>query len=928
MKIKSPFYIEKRKDKNHIDLSGKWQFTYVPEKAENISDIDFRYTATLPASTYWNVYEAGILPHPYEGTNSKLYNKLDENIWYYKRTFSLDRKVNPDSENAFLCFDGLGYYSRVWLNGELLGEHEGMFGGPVCDVADKLKIGENEIVVELWAHNYGWPEDKKMYGSRGTWLTDCSAIIPWNISRDGDTSNGDFITFGIWRDVRIEIMPKKHIARPYLYTKSIDGNDAVMSLEVNIATEKIHELDVLMSAGDYYTFCYPYKNGLSGILSGESVDISVKIFDENRTVFEETEKFDLYDYDKCGVADEMRDLQIYRRDINLSNIELWYPQGLGEPKLYDVEISLCANGIVLDKLDFKTGIRIIEHLESEGRKYRQRWDKFHMCVNGKKIFLKGMNWMPTDFLYDESYDDTLWALELAKNQGIQLLRVWSGGGKPESDLFYDLCDIMGIMVWQDAFLANHASPCLNNDTLESQMCYYLYRLRNHPSLAVHCGGNEQRAYHLDNNAAQYIIQRNIEDLDPTRKYVRATPDKGSMHTYNDMEPVWFRKRYGELPFMAECGIHSFPNAKSLRQLINSKEYNTSLDKIMEESFRTEFPELLNHFTEYRPDRVPRMMARASHISDIKGITLEKLCEATGMASYEFYQFLCQSLREAYPKCVGLLPWVFKRAWTTTAIQMVDGLGEPIAPYYAVKNSYSPVLCYASLSEVDFAPGEEIIIPTKVINETGEKVCGNVTVDVFTPYLEKCASEKAQVCAENYLTDALSVSFRIPGEWADKDFFVRTTLENAEGIISSCFYPLKCLTVMADGEFRNEWRENMHENLIMKNGPFIRNQIENSAKAELEAEIISENIQGNRHKAKVKITCKNAPAYPVYLQVVNDKTLSMFSDNWFFMDKDEERIIDTETRIKGEIPKSITLGIRAWNCGQTDLCLNTLCTKND
>ena len=912
MRISSPFYIEKRKEQNHIDLCGKWDFTYIPEKIENIADIDYKYSATLPASTYWNVYEAGILPHPYEASNSKQYRDLDQNVWYYRRTFNVARSIDAETENAFLCFDGIGYYSKVWLNGILLGSHEGMFGGPVCDVADKLKQGENEIVVELKAHNYGWDEDKRLYGSKGTWHVESSAVIPWNIARDGDTSNGDFTTFGIWRDVRIEIMPKKHIARPYLYTKSIDGNNAVMGLEVNIATEKIRELDVVMTAGEHYTFCYPYRNGLSGILSGESVDISVKIFDENKTVFEETEKFDLYDYDKCGVADEMRDLQIYRRDINLSNIELWYPQGLGEPKLYDVEISLSADGIVLDKLDFKTGIRIIEHLESEGRKYRQRWDKFHMCVNGKKIFLKGMNWMPTDFLYDEGYEDTLWTLEQVKNAGIQLLRVWSGGGKPESDLFYDLCDKMGIMVWQDAFLANHNSPMWNSDILENQMCYYLYRIRNHTSLAVHCGGNEQRAYHYDNNAAQYIIQRNIEDLDWTRKYVRATPDKGSMHTYNDMEPVWFRKRYGDLPFMAECGIHSFPNAKSLRQLINEKEYNAPLDKIMDESFRADFPELLNHFTEYRADRIPRMLARASHISNIKGITLEKLCEATGMASYEFYQFLCQSLREAYPKCVGLLPWVFKRTWTTTAIQMVDGLGEPIAPYYSVKNSYSPVLCFASLTEIDYAPGEEIVIPTRIINETEEKICGTVTVDIFTPSLEKCASEKAKVCAENYLTDALSVNFKIPKEWADKDFFVRTTLENQNGIVSSCFYPLKCLSIMSDNDFRKDWRENIHENLIMEKGPFIREQVENSAKAEIFAEVIENRRNGRRISTKVKLCCKNAPAYPVHLEVCEDGTTSYHSDNWFFMDAGEEKTVTVETRIKGDVKDNCTLRISAWN----------------
>ncbi|MBR5308348.1 MAG: hypothetical protein IKU43_06230 [Clostridia bacterium] len=919
MKITTPFYIEKRKNENHIDLCGKWDFTYFPEKTDNVESIDFRYSATLPKAVYWNVYEAGILPHPYEAANSKLYRNLDENAWYYKRKFTVDRAIDSDTENAFLCFDGVGYYSRVWLNGELLGDHEGLFGGPVCDVADRLKKGENEIIVEVTAHNYGYTPEEKEYNSKH-YYDRCPAIVPWNVAGDAATSNGDFVTFGIWREIRIEIMPKKHIARPYLYTKSIDGNNAVMGLEVNIATEKIRELDVVMTAGEYYTFCYPYYNGLSGILSGESVNISVKIFDENKTVFEETEKYDLYDYDKCGVADEMRDLQIYRRDINLSDIQLWYPQGLGEPKLYNVEIKLSVGDIVLDTLDFKTGIRIIEHLDSAGRKYRQRWDKFHMCVNGKKIFLKGMNWMPTDFLFDENAEDTTWALELAKNQGLQLIRIWSGGGKPESDLFYEYCDENGIMLWQDAFLANRNSPQWNNEILENQICYYLYRLRNHPCLAVHCGGNEQRAYHFDNNAAQYIIQRNVEDLDWTRKYVRATPDKGSMHTYNDMEPVWFRKRYGDLPFMGECGIHSFPNAKSLRQLINNKEYTTPLDNIMDESFRTDFPELLNHFSEYHPERVPRMMARASHISDINGITLEGLCDATGMASHEFYQLLCQSLREAYPRCVGLMPWVFKRAWTTTAIQMVDGLGEPVAPYYSVKNSYSSVLCYASLCEVDYAPGETVQIPVKVINESYSAVNGTVTLDIFSPNLEKCESKSCPVSIDKdmYHTDVMTVDFTVKEEWKDKYFFVRTTLRDGDTYISSSLYPLASLSAFSDEEYRSNFRSEMQGNLIFENGPFQRTQIEESAKATLSAEIISNKREGDYITTELILRCENAPAYPVKLEVAEDKTLSYHSDSFFFMDKGESRKIKVVTRNKGDLDRKLTLCISAWNAEKLTL----------
>lgn len=913
MKISTPFYIEKRTGNNHISLDGIWDFNHIPTPAEEISQITYPHKATIPAATYWNINEAGVLPNPYEGTNSKLYRNLDTDVWYYRKKFTVERTINPETENAYLVFDGIGYYSKIWLNGEYLGNHEGMFGGPVCDVAEILKCGENELTVELKAYNYGLPEEKRFYGINGNHLIDSTAIIPWNVAKDASTSNGDFNTFGIWRSVRIEIMPKKHLARPYLYTKSVNGNNAVMGFELNIATEKIRELSVLMSAGEKYDYTFAYPNGLSGITSGEKVNIKIKIFDEAATVYENAEDFELYDYQKSGFTLEGQDLQIYRKNIELKNIQPWYPNGLGEAKLYNVAIELRFNGELLDSLDFKTGIRIIEQHESAGRKYRQRWDNYHFSVNGKKIFLKGMNWMPIDFLYKANRDDYRWTLEQVQNEGVQLLRVWSGGGMPEDDCFYEICDELGIMVWQDSFLANHNSPLWNGETLENQVCWYLYRIRNHPSLAVHCGGNEHRAYHTECNAAMYIVQRNVEDLDFSRKFYRVSPDRGSMHSYRDWEPVWYRKQFGDLPFMAECGIHCFPNAKSLRQQIKASEYSAPLNNIMSESFRSEFPELLNHFTEYQPDRIPRMLSRASHVANIKGINLENLCEATQLAAYEFYQIMCQSFREAYPHCVGLMPWVFKRSWTTVAIQMVDGLGETVAPYYAVKNSYAPILCFAALRELDYAPEETVNLPVKVINESCEEISATVTLDILAPDFKKVHSQSAKcvIGADTYITQAFCADFAIPKEWKDKDFFAVTKLTSNNKVISQCFYPLKCLSVMSDKKFRDEWREKPHENMFLENGPFIKEQIASAEKSQLCAEVIKTVKHENRVTVQVRIKCQNMPAYPVKLEIGQDKTVSYLSDNWFFMDAGEEKTVTVETRNLGNSEK-LTLCITAWN----------------
>lgn len=918
MNLNTPWYIEKREGDAHINLNGKWDFAFLDDATDDISGVDFGYSATLPAASYYNMYEAGLLPHPYEGTNSRLYRDLDKKVWYYRRVFNLETAPDPNRENAFLCFDGAGYFTRLFINGQYIGEGSGMAGGPVCDAAAYLKKGENEIVVEIKANTYGYPEEERIY-KWGTGPAGVDTIMPWNLFHDCNTSNGDFCLFGIWRDVRIEIMPKMHIARPYLFTKSVDGDTAEMGLELSIATEKIDELKARLS-GDAYPLNFSYQFGLSGILSDDTVDIGIRFTSsEGEVVFSDSEEFTLYDYDKSHIFENdegtgyPKECQIYERDISLKNIKLWYPQGLGGQPLYRVDITLSVGGAELDRISFNTGIRVIEYDRTAGRRYRQRWDKYLMSVNGKPFFIKGMNWTPIDFLLTSTDEEYLWALDLLKNQGVQLVRVWNGGNFPEDERFYDYCDKNGILVWQDSIVSNRPSNQWDDMLLEAQVCYNLFRLRNRPSLAINCGGNEFSCYHHNFNEGAYVTERSFADLDFTRKYVRTTPDKGLSHNYNDMEPNWFRKNWKELPMMSEVGTHSFPNFKSLRQLINEKEANEPLGDFSAPDFSDRFPELLNHFSENIPSRIPRMLSRSTHISDFGKATLESLCEATGLASYEFYQLLCQSMRENYPVTAGVMPWVFKRPWTTVAIQMVDGLGDPIAPYYAVKQAYAPLTCFAALNELTLAPGEELKVPIKAINETGEPVAAKATVSIYSPELEKLAEKTyaLNMTAEEYIATLDETCFKIPEEYSEKVFFLRTALVVGDKIVNSSFYRLKVLDRMRDEAFRESYRESIKPNMFFEHGPFAKEQIASLEKSSLSAEILKTQRQGERVKLTLKVKNGDMPTYPIKLDIAEDKTLSFASDNYFFMDAGEERIIDMTVRLlEPDIEPSVI--ITSWN----------------
>ncbi len=907
------FYIDHHPDQ--VLLDGEWKFEWQDGAVEDIGALTFPHAANLPSSGYRCLEQAGILPDPYYGTNSKLYEWTDKKIWYFTRSFTLP---DPTDKCILLCFDGVSYRCRVWVNGQLVTEHEGMFGGPVTDITSQVREGENSLVVEVTPPRPGYQfipfEDPQAM----------SEIVPWNIRRDAVSSNGDFTVFGIWRGVRIEVVPTHHLSRPHLYTKSIKDNKATLHFEVEIANPQVSETDVLpynLEHWSSYAFAFAEGTGLKP--TGTVLDIEIEFVEcaTGKIAYSERKPVDLYDQHYLISYYDFRECQFYETEIEIDNPRLWWPNGLGDPELYQVNVRLFNNrDELLDTLSWNTGIRTIEYLPSAGQRLRQRWEDWQYVINGRKIFLRGMNWAPVDYLFDCKPADYRWALEMMKAQGVQLVRVWSGGGMPEDDLFYELCDELGLMVMQDSFPANGVTEAWDPVVLEAQVRYNLYRLRNHPALANHTGGNEINPYTPQNNAAMWVISRTIKDLDPSRKFYTTMPDKGSTHIYQDFEPVRYRKDYSALPFVGESGIHSFPNAKSLRQLISAEEYEQKVSDVYTEEFEVKHPQLRNHFTEFYPSRIPRMMARASMITNTRDATLKDLCEATQMASYEFYQVMANAMRENYPVCTGLLPWVFKRPWTTVAIQLVDGMGDPIAPYYAVKNAYAPLVAEIALQEVSYAPGETFIPDLRLL--CGDTVAHSgltVRMELYDPALKLIRSEAftCQTTAEESSVRLDCAPITIPHEWADQFFFLRATVEDDHGIIQQSVYWPKVLARFEDPAELAAYRQSRQNNIDFVDGPWLKPQI-TKLSGDISLELIQQEVEdkfGERW-ARVELRVTNqghTPVFPVKLDASEDRTLCRASDNYFFLGVGETRRVTLTVRVKDPLLDVITVTGRAWNC---------------
>lgn len=909
MNLNQPFYIEPRNEKNHLSLDGLWQYGYRDEAEEQPSSVVYGFEATVPDSLFWNLYESGVVPHPYEGLNSRKFHWVDEKVWYYRKTFTVDKEL--EGRTAILCFDGVSYYCKVWLNGILLGEHEGMFGGPYVAVSQALRYGEeNELVVEVKACNYGQKETYDGQNLNGT----NREIVPWNTARDNHTSNGDWIIMGLWRSVRIEFLEAYHLGRPFLRTKKLEDGRALLRLETEIIAPEYQELHPSYAIyGENYAYTFAYSSGMRQEVKDISASIRIRLVEKDSGVcgFEQEYATDLVDYDKSISAEDYPESQYFEQEFYLDDAKLWWPHDMGDPFLYQAEVSLVVDGVVSDSLTFDFGVRTVEMEQTPGPRKRIGWEKYQFIVNGKKIFLKGVNWMPQDVLYREDDQEYEWTLGLVKNAGIHLVRIWSGGGTPECDAFYRTCDKLGLMVWQDHMIANTChTESWPQEVYEAQESVNIYRIRNHPSLVVHCGGNEFNPYSAGNAASMFVLTRTLENLDPDRKFYYTTPVKGSAHIYNDMEPTWYRYLYKDLPFVGETGIHSLPNFKAMKRFLNEKECTQQIPDLTSEEFRQEFPEFLNHFTEYVPERVPRMLARASQIIDLADTNLEGIIEATQIASCEYYEILTQALRENYPVTAGLMPWVFKRTWPTAGIQLVDGTGEPVAPYYYLKNAYSNVEVHLALEQVSYAPGEQVRVPVRVCNEYGYDLADyTVRIKAWNPEMQLLWEEVLPAA------EADGVEFKLQTEtaWADRFFFFTIALEK-EGVqvLHQAYWP-KCLSLLEDKEILEKCRASVQGNFRLDHGPWLKPQVKSCENTTLEAEVLSMAREGHRAAIEVKITNTGSmPAFPVSMLVSDRDSRTMASDNWFWLEAGKEKIVKMEVDVHDGIPAVLNFTVTAWN----------------
>jgi len=538
-----------KKSYTTMKINTNWQFSQVGK--------DNWLTATVPGTVHTDLFDNGAIENPFYRLNEKDQQWIDKTDWEYKTEFELTNDLMAKN-HLEMVFNGLDTYADVFLNEQAILSANNMFRTWTVDCKQFLKTGKNKLLVvlkspitigleKLEKSGYQLPADNDQSENGELGNKKVSVFTRKAGYHFGWDWGPRLVTSGIWRDIELVAWDDAKIKNVQILQKEISSKIANLS-------------------------------GVLEIFSDNDQTVSLTI--QNNKVFLTSKELSL----KKGS-------HFYSIDFEISQPNLWWPNGLGEQNLYPLEFSMTSEGLISDKQTLNFGLRniqLVQKPDTDGN-----GQSFYFEVNGRPVFAKGANYIPNDvFLPRVSPEDYEFIVKSAADANMNMLRVW-GGGIYENDIFYDLCDKYGILVWQDfmfacamypgddAFLKNVRQEAIDN----------VKRLRNHPCLALWCGNNEieegwnnwgwieEFAYDKKDSGRIFrnfkkifheLIPWALMRFDTLRPYITTSPKHGWGHDISLKEGdshywgVWwgdepfsvYEEKVGR--FMSEFGFQGFP----------------------------------------------------------------------------------------------------------------------------------------------------------------------------------------------------------------------------------------------------------------------------------------------------------------------------------------------------------------------------------
>lgn len=727
-------------------LARNWQMQIVGENVYGISndwiDVD------IPGSVYGNLLQKGLIPDPYYRMNELEALKLMENDFCFRTSFELTRE-QLEADCLLLRFDGVDTLSDIYLNDTFIGHTDNMHRIWEYDILEEARIGENCLRVQLYSPtNYIAAENEKVYTGGASecmngfpHLRKAHCMFGWDWGpRLPDA--------GIFREVSVLEGKKARMEQVYITQEWNENNKLTDVEQVTLV------FDVTIES---FADCYNAAETEEGFFSvGEAAQNDSERPGRERFVL----KTALYDPDGKLLAAKSSGEDRLTKDaeggdswdrIIVSNPRKWWPNGYGAQPLYRAEVILeDGKGQVLDRFSRKIGLRTMT-VNTEP-------DAWGVCfaheVNGVKIFAMGADYIPEDnILCRVTKERTRKLLADAAAAHHNCIRVWGGGYYPD-DWFYDACDELGLIVWQD-FMFACASYELDEDferNISAEIRDNIRRIRHHACLGLWCGNNEMEAQTLDGawepsakqkcdyiKLFEYIIPKLVKEEDPASFYWPSSPSSGGNYDNPWDEgrgdahywDVWhgskpfteYRKFY--FRYLSEFGFQSFPCLKTVETFTEPEDRNV-FSRVMEMHQRNK--------------------AANGKILDYLSATylypsgFDELLYTSQLMQADAIRYGIEHFRRHRGRCMGTVVWQLNDIWPVASWASIDYCGRWKALHYAEKRAFAPLMISCEetgeLSERPYCIAQpepiEKAARLHVANETMERVTGIVTWELRTP----------------------------------------------------------------------------------------------------------------------------------------------------------------------------------------------------
>ena len=627
-----------------------WQFT---ELGQNKWE-----KASVPGCVQMDLYYNGDIEDPYYRDNEEKLQWIGKKDWEYASTFQVTEDILRH-KNVELDFKGLDTYADVYLNGSFILSANNFFRSWKVDCKKFLKVGKNRLRI-VFTSSIKINKKKAKEYPYGKPVTEY-AFTRKPAYHYGWDWGPVYVTSGIWQPIYLKAWDCAKINDMHVIQKRVSRKRALLAFKFEISSTKEQEAVITVNS---------------------------KILD--KTLNKRT-------WLKKGT-------NFVELNLEIKNPRLWWTNGLGTPFLYDFTGELIVEGKLKDRLSKKIGIRKLRVVEKKDK----LGSTFYIELNNVPVFMKGANYIPQDmFLNRPSDKDYEKLIQQAVSANMNMLRVW-GGGLYEKDIFYDLCDRYGILVWQDFMFACSMYPGDKEflDNVKEEAIENVKRLRDHVCIALWCGNNENyvgwknwgwpKMYSKKDSAAVWhdylklfeeLLPSVVKKYDPGRFYWPSSPGgsrplyaAGDVHYWD----VWhgqkpfesFEKKQNIGRFMSEYGFQGTPEFKSVKEFTIPEDWNIS-SAVMKnhQKHRIGYP-VIDKYMKW-DYKMPEDFKSYLYIS--------QLLQARGIKT------AIEAHRRAKPFCMGTLYWQLNDCWPVTSWSSIDYYGRWKALHYYVKKVYNQIL---------------------------------------------------------------------------------------------------------------------------------------------------------------------------------------------------------------------------------------------